>query len=499
MHRKTSADGSLDADTESSENWSIENEKNRIVDWDGPKDSQNPKNWTTGKKFAVTVLISLFDFMSPLASSMLAPALPAIGDEFNEHNEIILVMVQSIFVLGFAIGPLFWGPLSEVYGRVRLIQCSNILFLIFNLCGGFSISMAMIIAFRFMAGVCAIGPVTVGAGVLGDLYPSESRGKSIAIYSLAPLLGPALGPILGAFLTKYSTWRVIFYTVTLAGAVVQAVGAFLLKETFGPKILREKKKELIKVTGDASWQLADGEQEVSISSALKTSLSRPFKLLFTQPIVMVLALWYAYLDGMAFLCFATFQQLWQNQYHESMTMSSLNYLSVGAGFIFGSQVPPMLNDKIYASLKRKHSTCGKPEYRIPLMLPGMLLTILGLLLYGWSAQYSLHFLLPNLGAFIFCTGLMTGFQCIQAYALDYYTSNAASAIAALTVLKCLAGTGFPLFAPRMYQVLDYGWGNTVLAGAGTVIGLPAIWLLWRYGEVLRKRSTFAVKEEEGHF
>lgn len=75
--------------------------------------------------------------------------------------------------------------------------------------------------------------------------------------------------------------------------------------------------------------------------------------------------------------------------------------------------------------------------------------------------------------------------------IDTYTRYAASAVAAITFLRSLAGFGFPLFAPVMYDALGYGWGNSVLAFVAIAIGVPAPWLFWHYGAWLRAKSQFA--------
>lgn len=106
----------------------------------------------------------------------------------------------SIFVLAYAIGPLFLGPLSEIYGRVIVLQLSNLFFLAFNIGCGFAQTKDQLIAFRFLSGLGGSAPLALGGGVLSDCWRAEERGKSISIYSLAPLLGPAVGPIAGGFI-----------------------------------------------------------------------------------------------------------------------------------------------------------------------------------------------------------------------------------------------------------------------------------------------------------
>ena len=93
-------------------------------------------------------------------------------------------------------------------------------------------------------------------------------------------------------------------------------------------------------------------------------------------------------------------------------------------------------------------------------------------------QYHTHWIGPNIGAAVFAAGVIIGFQCIQTYLVDSYTRFAASAIAAATVLRSLAGFGFPLFAPYMYNALGYNWGNSLLGFIAIGLGIPAPFLLW---------------------
>lgn len=120
----------------------------------------------------------------------------------------------------------------------------------------------------------------------------------------------------------------------------------------------------------------------------------------------------------------------------------------------------------------------------------------GLLVYGWAAEYTVHWIVPNVGTCLVAFASLTNIQAIQLYIMDYYTENSASALAALNTAKYLTGAFFPLFAPPMYAGLGYGWGNTLLAIISIVVGIPVPLLLLKYGERLRKKSPFAVKQDE---
>lgn len=128
---------------------------------------------------------------------------------------------------------------------------------------------------------------------------------------------------------------------------------------------------------------------------------------------------------------------------------------------------------------------------MPLIFPAAVLTPAGILVYGWTAQSRAHWVWPNVGVGIFGLGSMVAFQCNQTYIVDAYTRYAASAMAAVVVLRSLAGFGFPLFGPALYRALGLGWGNAALAFVSAIVGTVAPVFLWKYGAAIRARSPFA--------
>ncbi|KAJ7643699.1 hypothetical protein FB45DRAFT_280497 [Roridomyces roridus] len=100
-----------------------------IVDWEGPDDPMNPKNWSRNKKWKATIIVSLFTLISPVSSSMIAPASGQVAERFGVTNTVVIALFTSIFILSYAIGPLFLGPLSEIYGRNKVIQGANLWYL----------------------------------------------------------------------------------------------------------------------------------------------------------------------------------------------------------------------------------------------------------------------------------------------------------------------------------------------------------------------------------
>lgn len=102
---------------------------------------------------------------------MVAPAISSISREFGVTNTVEQQLLLSVFILAFAVGPLFLGPLSEIYGRVPVLQFSNLFYLIFNLGCGFSRNKGEMIVFRFLSGLGGSAPLAVS---FSDTYSERS-------------------------------------------------------------------------------------------------------------------------------------------------------------------------------------------------------------------------------------------------------------------------------------------------------------------------------------
>src|SRR5271167_3104566 len=179
---------------------------------------------------------------------MVAPALPAMARELKVTNSVEQSLILSIFVLAYAVGPLFLDPLSEINGSVIVLHLANLFYLAFNTGCGFAQTKGQLIAFRFLSGLGGSAPLALGGGVLSDLFTAEERGKAISIYSLAPLLGPAVGPIAGGFIAENTTWRWVFWSTSIVDAGIQILGIFFLRETYPPSLLSVKAKKMRKET-----------------------------------------------------------------------------------------------------------------------------------------------------------------------------------------------------------------------------------------------------------
>ena len=153
---------------------------------------------------------------SPLASSVLAPAVPDVMTEFKSKNEELASFVVSVYVLGYAFGPIIIAPLSELYGRVPVYHVCNVLFIVFTVTCAVSSNLNMLIGWRFLQGTFGSCPLTIGGGTISDMIVQQKRGGVMAIWALGPLLGPIIGPVAGGFLAQAKGLRWTLWIIAMA-------------------------------------------------------------------------------------------------------------------------------------------------------------------------------------------------------------------------------------------------------------------------------------------
>ncbi|KAJ6079609.1 major facilitator superfamily domain-containing protein [Penicillium canescens] len=458
-----------------------------------PFDAENPKDWPKSRKWAVTDVLSATGFNRIMVSTIMAPALSTIAKEFD-MTSAESAMALSIYLLATAFGPLFIGPLSEVYGRKPILHASNIWFLVWNIACGFSNSKEMLIASRFLAGFGASAIYALANGVLGDVWRPKQRGRSLGMYLLIPLLGAAVGPIIGGFMTGRTTWRWMFWATSIFQAIMILVSFSAFKETHAPSILRHRAKNLRKESGNPQYQTTNEllHANKSPSTILAQALIRPLRLLTSHPIIQITSLISAFYYGILYIVLSTFSDLWMKQYNQSVELSGLHYISCALGEIAGSQIGAKMMDMLYRR-RISHSNENEneahiPESRIILAFPGAVLGPLGLFLYGWAAQARLHWFVVDVGIFFAMLGMQITDMPLTAYVMESYPEYTSSAGAAEQFLRSLTAFLFPLFAPRLYEVLGYGWGNSTIAFIGLVFGIPAPLVILLFGAKLRARA-----------
>jgi len=456
-------------------------------DWE--HDKRNPRNWTFGKKWTAVAIVSLYTVVPPLASSMMAPALPDIAEHFGITSPTLSALTLSVFLITFAIGPLFMAPLSEIYGRTWILHICNILSLAFNLSCGFVPTVGGLIGLRILSGLAGSAPIAIGGGTVSDCFSARERANAMAVYSMGPLLGPALGPIAGGYIAQTVGYKYIFVVIGGLSAISAAIGIPLLEETYGPVIrLRIAKKSVDPEKAAASHPhlVADHGNKWHV---IWVNLERPTILLTRSLVCFLLSFYMAIQYGIYYLMFSTFPTLFADTYGFGPGPSGLAYIGLGLGFLSATAFGGNIGTKIYVALANRNGGKGTPEMRLPAFMIGSLFVPVGLFWYGWSAQARIHWIMPIIGTGLYGFGMMGTYLPIQLYLVDSF-QYAASALGAAAVFRSLLGFAFPLFGEQMFHALGYGGGNSLLAGVAIALGIPfPVWLYFN-GARMRANSKY---------
>ncbi|KAI1475591.1 MFS general substrate transporter [Daldinia eschscholtzii] len=453
--------------------------ENSIVGWESQDDPKMPLNFSAARKWVIVWALAAITFMSPFSSSVLAPAIEYINKDFHNTNPTNGPFPVSIYLLGYATGPLFLAPLSEIFGRAGVLTSSNIFFCLWHIGCALSPSLGLLVAFRFAAGIGGSGCMTLGGAIIGDLFPIEQRGIALSIWALGPLVGPTVGPLIGAFIAGSIGWRWSFWIVLIPSALITLILAIFLPETNHKVLLQRKVKCLskeLKRTDLKTCYDAEESGKVSQLSILRTGMLRPLKMLIFAPMIFIQSLYVSFIYGSVYLMYNSIPPTFETRYGWGTGISGLVFISIGIGYMVGLWAFSMLSDRTVVRLTKANGGTFNPEFRLTIMIWYSFLCPLAFFWYGWSAQVKTHWIVPILGLFPLGFGVIGVFMPTQAYIIDAYPSYAASGIAAFTVLRSVIAAFLPLL----------GWGSSVLGFVGVAM-IPIPIAIFKFGARLREK------------
>ena len=378
--------------------------------------------------------------------------------------------------------------MSEIYGRKIVLSCANWFFVVWQIGCALAPNITTLIICRLLAGMGGVGCLTLGPGVIADLFPTEKRGLATSIWSMGPMVGPVAGPIIGGFVGETIGWRWVFWIILITGTAVSLAVEFLNRETYASVLIRRKTESLAKEMNrpDLRSAYAPLNGHLSLSATLGHGLKRPGLLFFKSPIVMLLCLYMAFVNGLLYLFFTTIATVFQEKYGFSTGLSGLAFVGIGLGFFLGLLVSGFTSDRIVLKLTRQNGGKFEPEMRLRAMIFYSSLIPISFLGYGWSVYKNVHWSVPIASMLPFGCGMMGVYMCTQTYVIDAYPKYAASANGALTACRSLIAALLPLAGPKLFDTLGLGWGNSLL-GFIALAFVPMPIIFYRYGQRIRER------------
>jgi len=235
--------------------------------------------------------------------------------------------------------------------------------------------------------------------------------------------------------------------------------------------------------------------KLSLKEAYKTALSRPWILLFREPIVLLLSIYLAIIYGTLYLCFFAYPVVYQQERGWSAGIGGLPFLGVAVGMLSAVVYSIPENGRYNKVANSKYNGKAPPEERLPMAMVGSIAIPVGLFWFAWSNSPSVMWFASVAAGAPFGFGMVCVFLSVFNYLIDSYTIYAASVLAANACLRSTFGAVFPLFTTYMYQNLGIHWASSVPAFLALAC-VPAPFLFYKYGEAIRMRCKYARKADE---
>ncbi|KIV97274.1 hypothetical protein PV10_01042 [Exophiala mesophila] len=465
--------------------------KQGYVDF-SPNDVENPKEWSSARRWYITTIAILLVVNATFASSSPSGCLVGIAEEFHV-SQTAAGLVITLFLLGYCAGPLIFAPLSEFYGRRWVFYGTFSGYLVFNFLCAFAPNFGSLLVGRLLCGIFASAPLTNAPGVLADIWGPVERGVGMALFSSMTFVGPALGPLVSGFLQLTRSWRWNFYVLLWLGGITELM-MFTMPETLPSAVLINKARRL-RATGIPEYRELQAPAEAQgrdLKDMFKISFTRPWQILF-DTISLLVALYVTVVYILLYMLFTIYPIVFQQKRGWNAGVGQLPLIGTAIGGCLGGLIAYAFSRrdkrKMDAGIPRK------PEDRLPLAMGGGILFAVTMFWFGWTANFnSIHWFVPTLAGTILSTSILLIFVAYLNYLTDTYLMYTASAMAANTICRSAGGAAAPLFTRSMFEALGVGGGGSLIGGFAILLA-PIPFVFYRYGEQIRRRSRFAPTED----
>ncbi|KAL4737006.1 major facilitator superfamily domain-containing protein [Aspergillus similis] len=418
----------------------------------------DPYNWPLWKKVINLVLVAFHACMSTFTASII-PAYEDISIDLGVSMQRASYLTSlQIAVLGGA--PLFWKPLSNRYGRRPIFLLSTILSLVCNIGCAKSPDYASMAACRALTAFFISPAAAIGSAVVTETFFRKERGRYMGIWTLMVTLGVPVGPLIFGFVTNRAGYRWIFWVLAIINGV-----QFVLYLFFG---------------AETRYFSSNQDQSSFISRSKCLPFRRidptPLKLsefyhpltLVIRPTVFIPAFAYAmvFLFG-SVLITVEVPQLLQEKFGLNAEQLGLQFLGVIIGTVLGEQIGGSMSDFWMNRRSRKLQARPEPEFRLWLSYPGVLLTIVGVVVFLVCTQQAAegHWeVSPIVGTAIAAFGNQVVTTVLVTYAVDSYPQDSGSVGVFVTFVRQIWGFIGPFWFPDMFNNVGVAASSGVAGG-----------------------------------
>jgi DHA1 family multidrug resistance protein-like MFS transporter len=463
-----------------------------LVDWYTTDDPANPQNWSSSKKYLVLFVLCFYTWTVYCAGPIYATATEGIVQHFGV-SPVAALLGLSLYILAYGIGDLLFAPLTEipVIGRNPVYILTFIVFWALSFPTAIVDNFSGLLALRFWLGFFGSPALANGGATIGDMFSLIYIPYGLSWWVFSAWGGPAFGPLIGGFAAMAKGWRWPMWEVVWMASPVLVVLLCLMPETSASTILLKRARRLRKLTGDSRLQSQSeiDQRNISATNILVSTLIRPMEIMLKDPSIFFVNVYTGYFYGVFYTFFEVFPLVFPPVYGFNLGQTGLAFLACFVGVILGLLGYfaylhwYMIPDNIKNGLREQ-------EHRLVPAIIGSILLPIGLFIFAWTSESSVHWVVPLIGVGIFVIGHFWTMQSIFIYIPFSYPKYAASLFAGNSVWRSGTAGASVIFARPLFINLGVNKGVTLLACL-SVIGIFGTISLYVFGKKLRARSKFA--------
>ncbi|KND87173.1 putative transporter [Tolypocladium ophioglossoides CBS 100239] len=469
-------------------------------------DPLDPLNWSLVQKHTILAIIMALYFMFTYITTTTVPSFPSLQIQYSLSPEQANWTV-AIPALGLSIGPLLWSSVADIVGRRLVILAGTGIALASTIGCALAATYNGYMAARFFQGFGVSPAATVGLAVINDLFFEHERGQKVGLWVLSIDLGLLCGPLIGGFVALAGHIWIQWVTAVLFGVIMLAELAFLPETLYPRHLLLVKASQAPSNGATRKENAAESFSNFVISDLPRTKelgflnlkpvpgMKHP-KLLDTLIRFAKTFKYAAVSISVGTYCFAWYW--WVLSVITMIPVAYANYSPQTQGLFFigliiGTLVSEIffsgrMSDWLVIKLARRHEGVKTPEMRLWLAYPGVILSALGMTIWGVSIDQNWHWAVGQVAFMFFGAGIQMGNTAICSYIVDAYPLQSMAVVVFYAVMLNLSAFVDPFFIVPWVDNVGFTWtfiGHSIIT---MFFCIPVIVLLHIFGRQIRERN-----------
>ncbi|KDR82154.1 hypothetical protein GALMADRAFT_135516 [Galerina marginata CBS 339.88] len=433
--------------------------------------------YSPATKRAILAMVSGCGLIPLFVTGTFTPSIPQIAKDLDTTGPIVNLAV-SLSAFSASVGGLIGGSYSTFYGRRAIYTFSLPVLVLGSIGVATAPNVPSLLVCRFFQSLGASPGLVLGAGVIGDIYKLEERGRAMAVFFAACLLGPSLAPLAGGWATYYYSWRTMQGSLGVLGFVAFCTMYFFFPETSQPG-----------TRGIDKLRASRGpdSQDKKIGFVFINPL-RPMLLLRSPNLLMISFILSASLMTVFVLLIPLAYTIGARYNIPNEALIGACFLPAGLGNMIGATIVGRISDRTVINWRKKRGGVWYPEDRLrAALIPFAIIVPIPLIIYGLVNQFvdgTLGLVICLVCLFINGVGVEMGFGPCAAYLVDVMHSRSAEALAANGGLRSvLMAAGIAVALP---MINTYGIAFTNAVCAVLVwIAFGLLCCIIQYGDQMR--------------